>query len=120
MNMTKVKMLLLSMLIALMSMSANAQTQGKNQETVQIKTSAVCDMCKKTLEKAMAYEKGVKASTLDVDSKVLTVVFDSRKTNADNVRKAVTETGYDADNLPAQERAYNRLDDCCKKEAGDH
>ncbi|MFD3000506.1 heavy-metal-associated domain-containing protein [Pontibacter toksunensis] len=115
--MTKVKMLLLSMLIALLSMSANAQTQPKNQETVAIKTSAVCDMCKKTLEKAMAYEKGVKSSSLDVDSKVLTVVFDSRKTNLDNVRKAVTETGYDADDKPAQERAYNRLDDCCKKGA---
>lgn len=115
--MTKVKMLLLSMLITLMSVSANAQTQPKNQETVTIKTSAVCDMCKKTMEKAMAYEKGVKSSSLDVDSKVLTVVFDSRKTNADNVRKAVTETGYDADDKPAQERAYNRLDDCCKKGA---
>lgn len=115
--MTKVKMLLVSMLVALVSMSAGAQTQGKKQETVQIKTSAVCDMCKKTLEKAMAYEKGVKSSSLDVDSKVLTVVFDSRKTSVDNVRKAVTETGYDADGKPAEERAYNRLDDCCKKGA---
>ena len=115
--MTKVKMLLVSMLVALVSMSGSAQTQGKKQETVQIKTSAVCDMCKKTLEKAMAYEKGVKSSSLDVDSKVLTVVFDSRKTSVDNVRKAVTETGYDADGKPAEERAYNRLDDCCKKGA---
>ncbi|WP_460919667.1 heavy-metal-associated domain-containing protein [Pontibacter brevis] len=115
--MTKVKMLLFSMLVTLMSMSANAQTKPKNQETVTIKTSAVCDMCKKTLVKAMAYEKGVKSSSLDVDSKILTVVFDSRKTNIDNVRKAVTETGYDADDKPAQERAYNRLDDCCKKGA---
>ncbi|GAA4428792.1 hypothetical protein GCM10023188_13420 [Pontibacter saemangeumensis] len=115
--MTKVKMLLVSMLVALVSMSASAQTQGKKQETVQFKTSAVCDMCKKTLEKAMAYEKGVKSSSLDVDSKVLTVVFDSRKTSVDNVRKAVTETGYDADGKPADERAYNRLDDCCKKGA---
>lgn len=115
--MTKLKMLLLSMLIALISMSAKAQTQEKSQKTVQIKTSAVCGMCKKALEKTMASEKGVKASSLDVDSKVLTVVFDSRRTSLDNVRKAVTETGYDADELPAQERAYNRLNDCCKKGA---
>ena len=95
----------------------SAGAQAQTQETVQIKTSAVCGMCKKTLEKAMAHEKGVKASSLDVDSKVLTVVFDSRKTTIDNLHKAVTETGYDADGKPAEEHAYNRLSACCKKEA---
>lgn len=111
-------MLLLSMVIALVSFGV--QAQGKNEKTVKIKTSAVCDMCKTTLEKAMAYEKGVKQSSLDVESKILTVVFDARKTDAEKIKKAVTETGYDADDMPAQERAYKRLDDCCKKEAGDH
>jgi copper chaperone CopZ len=95
----------------------SAQAQNGNEKTVQIKTSAVCDMCKTTLEKAMAYEKGVKASALDVDSKMLTVTFDSRKTNEDKIRKAVNETGYDADDKPATPRAYNKLDDCCKKDA---
>ncbi|CAM3667039.1 heavy-metal-associated domain-containing protein [Pontibacter korlensis] len=113
-------MLFLSMVLALISMGVNAQNQKGRAETIQIKTSAVCDMCKKTLEKAMAYEKGVKSSNLDVKSKVLTVVFDSRKTDEANILKAVTKTGYDANKIPADERAYNRLDDCCKKEAGDH
>ncbi|GAB3204491.1 copper chaperone CopZ [Pontibacter aydingkolensis] len=114
------KSLVVVLMMAFVSFGANAQAQNKNEETLKIKTSAVCGMCKKTMEKAMAYEKGVKSSSLDVDSKILTVVFDSRKTNADNVRKAVNETGYDADDKPASERAYKRLDDCCKKEAGAH
>ncbi|MBB6612051.1 heavy-metal-associated domain-containing protein [Pontibacter sp. Tf4] len=106
------------MVLALVSMATtHAQAQTNGQQTIKIKTSAVCDMCKTTLEKAMAYEKGVKSSSLDVDSKVLTVTFDSRKTDAAKIKKAVTETGYDADELPAQERAYNKLDDCCKKDA---
>ena len=116
--MKKLQMLLLSMVMALVSFGV--QAQNKNEQTVKIKTSAVCDMCKTTLEKAMAYEKGVKQSNLDVDSKILTVVFDVRKTDAAKIKKAVTETGYDADELPAQDRAYKKLDDCCKKEAGDH
>ena len=37
---------------------ASAQDTPKKAE-LKIKTSAVCDMCKKTLEKTMAYEKGV-------------------------------------------------------------
>lgn len=98
----------------------SAQAQNGNEKTVQIKTSAVCGMCKKSLEKAMAYEKGVKNSTLDVDSKILTVVFDSKKTNEDKIRKTVNDTGYDADAKPATPRAYNKLDDCCKKDSKMH
>ena len=66
-------MLLFLMLIVLMGLSLCVQTQGKQQETVQISTSAVCSMCKKTIEKALASEKGVKSSLLDIDSKLLTV-----------------------------------------------
>ena len=113
--MNKLKVLLFSMMLALASMAA--QAQNGNQQTIKIKTSAVCDMCKTTLEKTMAYEKGVKSSSLDVNSKILTVVFDNRKTDEAKLKKAVTGAGYDADELPAQERAYNRLDDCCKKDA---
>ena len=110
----------LSLALVMFFATLNAQAQNGNEKTVQIKTSAVCGMCKKSLEKAMAYEKGVKKSTLDVDSKMLTVTYDSKKTNEDKIRKAVNETGYDADEKPATPRAYNKLDDCCRKEAGAH
>ncbi|RAU81657.1 heavy-metal-associated domain-containing protein [Pontibacter arcticus] len=119
--MQKLKMFVLSLVMAFISISVQAQTTKKStDETIQVKTSSVCNMCKKSLEKAMAYEKGVKSSSLDVNSQVLTVVFDSRKTNADNIRKTVNATGYDADDKPADARAYNKLDDCCKKENGVH
>lgn len=84
---------------------------------VKIKTSAVCDMCKETLEKAMAYEKGVKNSNLDVDTKVFTVTFDPKKTNLDKLRLAIVKSGYDADGQIADEKAYNNLHACCKKDA---
>jgi cation transport ATPase len=83
---------------------------------VKIKTSAVCDMCKETIEKAMAFEKGVKKSNLDVDSKMLSVWFNPKKTNSENIRVSITKIGYDADNLPAQNKAYQKLNDCCKKD----
>ena len=84
---------------------------------VKIKTSAVCDMCQETLEKAMAYEKGVKSSSLHVDSKVITVTFDPKKTTVANIRKAINLAGYDADGQPADKRAYDNLNACCKKDA---
>lgn len=92
-----------------------AKTKGAGTQQVQLKTSAVCDMCKTRLEKAMAYEKGVQAAVLDVPSKVLTVTYRPDKTSPEALRTAVQRTGYDADDKTAEARAYDRLPECCKK-----
>jgi periplasmic mercuric ion binding protein len=102
------------------SLGAFAQQSTLTKEglkTITIKTSAVCEMCKETLEKAMAYEKGVKESSLDVDSKVLTVTYNPNKTSPEKIKLAITKAGYDADEMPADVRAYDNLDACCKKDA---
>jgi periplasmic mercuric ion binding protein len=107
---------LTTIFLSILFLAATAQ-EKKNREEIKIKTSAVCDMCKNTLEKAMAYESGVKKSSLDVDSKILTVVFDPRKTNPEKIRKAINKVGYDADDSPADAKAYEKLHECCKKDA---
>ena len=96
-----------------------ASAQSKT-ETVVIKTSAVCDMCKAQIERAVSYEKGVKSVNLNVDTRELTVVYAAGKGNPDNFRKAVSKTGYDADNVPADPKAYEKIDECCKKENNMH
>ncbi|OUJ72437.1 heavy-metal-associated domain-containing protein [Hymenobacter crusticola] len=98
-----------------------AKTKAKGgAEQVQFKTSAVCDMCKARLEKSMAYEKGVQAANLDVQSKLLTVTYRPDKTTPEALRTAVQRTGYDADGQTADARAYDRLPDCCKKNNSTH
>jgi mercuric ion binding protein len=97
-----------------------ATTKAKGAEQVQFKTSAVCDMCKSRLEKSLAYEKGVQAAHLDVPSKVLTVTYNPAKTTPTALRNAVQKTGYDADEATADNRAYERLPDCCKKTNATH
>ncbi len=92
---------------------AQAATTGVT--TVQFKTSAVCDMCKARIEKSLAYEKGVQSAVLDVPTQVVTVTYKADKTTPAALRTAVQKTGYDADDLSADARAYNRLPDCCKK-----
>jgi len=116
------KPLLVFLAFCLASLSATAQqaTSQPAAAQIQFRTSAVCDMCKKTLEKAMAYEKGVKAAELDIDSQTLTVVYQPDKTTPDKLRRAISLTGYDADSVQADPRAYKRLPDCCKKEMGVH
>jgi periplasmic mercuric ion binding protein len=90
--------------------------QKSKKETVKIQTSSVCGMCKKTIEKALAYEKGIEKSSLDVKSGVVTVTYNPGKTNVENIRKAINLVGYSADESPADEKAYENLHFCCKKD----
>ena len=101
-------------LTTLFTTSVNAQ-KAKETAELKIKTSAQCEMCKNRLEKAMAYEKGIKSSSLDVTTATLTVIYKPSKTNKDNIIKAVSKLGYDANGIEADKKAYDNLPDCCKK-----
>lgn len=97
------------LLLLMGSVAVNAQV-----EKVEIKTSAICGMCKDTIERDLAFEKGVKTSDLDVETKVVTVEFNAKKTNADKIRKRITKVGYNADEMKRDQKAYDALDPCCK------
>jgi mercuric ion binding protein len=84
-------------------------------DTLLVKTSAQCETCKKTIEEYMSFEKGIKKTELDLDTKILMVIYNPDKTNPDKIKTAITKSGYDADSLPADPKAYKRLPDCCKK-----
>lgn len=92
-----------------------AKAQDASVSEIKITTSAVCKSCKATIEKALRSEKGVAKSTLDVPSKVVTVIYDSKITSPEKIRLAISNAGYDADDVKANPKAYKKLDDCCKK-----
>ena len=98
---------------------AQTNKEVKKTETIEVKTSAVCGMCKSTIEKSLSKEAGVTKSKLDVKTKVISVSYDPAKTSPEKIKKAITLSGYDADNMPADSVAYSKLHDCCKKE-GSH
>lgn len=104
------KTFIFSMLFVLISTAAMA-----GNKVVKIKTSAICDMCKDRIELVVNNLDGIKKSMLNVDSKMLTVKFDTDKISAEEIKKAITSAGYDADDLAADTNAYNVLPSCCKK-----
>jgi copper chaperone CopZ len=77
-------------------------------------------MCKEIIEKDLSFEKGVKKTNVDLESKSITVIYNSEKTDPDKIRLAITKTGYDADSIPGDQKAYSRLPECCKKEKETH
>ena len=101
--------LLLTSFIVLSLKSQNLKT-----DTVTIKVSSVCGMCKETIEKALAYTKGVKKSEVDYENKLVVVTFKPNKTNPSLIRKAIADAGYDADDEKANKDAYDKLPNCCR------
>ncbi|TAE67653.1 MAG: hypothetical protein EAZ85_14925 [Bacteroidetes bacterium] len=86
------------------------------QGTATIKTSAICGMCKATIEKALNKQAGVSAVNMDVDTKEITVSFDDKKTNVSKIRKAISKAGYDADEVKRNQKSFAKLPACCKGE----
>lgn len=105
--------------IVMFSVAGMAQEQD-NTEKITIKTSVVCKMCKDRVEHDMAYEKGVKEVTVDLETKEVTISYRTDKTNPDKLREAISKIGYDADDVEADEKAYEKLPKCCKKDAAPH
>ncbi len=111
---------MIAILISILSFATNtvkAQATDEKYQTVTIKTSAVCGSCEKTIETAVNQLNGIKEASLDVDSKILTVTFNTEKTTVEEIKNAVVMAGYDADEIPADAKAYENLHGCCKKDA---
>jgi mercuric ion binding protein len=86
----------------------------KSDGKLEIKTSAICEMCKETIEYDLTFTKGIKFAELNLENKVVTVEFNPKKISADDVRKRITMVGYHADWLERDSTAYENLPFCCK------
>ncbi len=107
-----------NLLIATLMLAGTAvHAQGKIGATaLAIRTNAVCDMCEKTIETELLYEKGVKAVDVDLEQNIIRVEIDHKRTDIAKIRKAITKLGYSADDQLPDMAARDKLPDCCKKE----
>lgn len=101
---------LLALVFALMSFT------GKETKIIQIKSSTVCDMCKERIERELVFTKGIKEVKVDINTNMVTVKYRVDKIDEAGVRQALSKLGYWADEVPADEKAFNNLPECCKKE----
>lgn len=74
-----------------------------------------CETCGPQIEKKLLKEKGVQMVTLDETAMTIKVVYNSKKTDLDKIKAAISKLGYDADDVKADVAAYDALDGCCKK-----
>ena len=96
--------------------------QNPKTKTDVIKTNIYCDHCLDCsdcggkLVHELSFAKGIKSNKLDVKAMTITVTYNTNQTTLDKIREEISKLGYDADSIKAQPQAYDKLDDCCKKQ----
>ena len=75
----------------------------------------MCETCGFLFLNTLAFENGVKKVDLDEKEMLVTVSYNPKKTSPEKIRTAISKLGYDADDIPANPAAYEKLDGCCKK-----
>ncbi|MCE6993006.1 heavy-metal-associated domain-containing protein [Dyadobacter sp. CY323] len=95
-------------------------TFAADDKEIKIKTSAICEMCKERIERNLGLSKGVKESNLNLKDKVVTVKYNPDKTTPEAIKMTIINTGYDADGQIANQKAHNKLPECCRKTAAAH
>lgn len=115
------KKLILLAFVSLITLGLSAQqskTASKGEQTVTIQTNGVCQKCADKFKENVPYFKGVKSYSYDMKTAKLTVHYDAKKTNPDQLRQEISKLGYNADNVKADAAARAKLPACCRAEKG--
>jgi mercuric ion binding protein len=81
---------------------------------IDLSTNMVCRMAERIIEKAVKKVNGVVDIEIDPETKTAVVTYDDSKTSVSEIVRAITKTGYDANGIPGDSEAYEKLPDCCK------
>jgi copper chaperone CopZ len=109
------KKLLLACLVTL-GFAATSFAQVKPSQTAKIKTpNILCEDCKKRVTTYLDRIDGVQSIAINTRRGETTVKFVSDRTNIEEIKTAIANSGFDADDIPANEESYKRLPKTCKK-----
>lgn len=89
------KILLLFFVIAIPS-AALAQNKEKKTETIKFETSIECQNCVNNIMKNIPFEKGVKDVKCNLETTVVTIVYQPEKNTPEKLKRAIEKLGYTA------------------------
>ena len=91
-----------------------AQNIKSRTATLNIQTSALCEMCKNRLEEKLNYTKGIVFADLNLDNKVVTIKYKTKLITADQIRVIISKIGYHADDVERIKESFDALPGCCR------
>ena len=103
-----IKYILISVLISLSTMDQNSNAKAS------FRVDGVCGMCKERIENSTIKLKGVKFSKWNISTNKISLIYNEKKIELNDIHKFIAELGHDTEKVIATDKAYNSLDPCCK------
>jgi mercuric ion binding protein len=115
--MKKLKFIVTALLAVVLGATSFAQMHDHSSmyttKTETFKVGGKCSQCKARIEKA-ALIVGVSKADWNVETKVLTIIYDPAKVKSDDILKKIAAVGHDTEKFKADGKVYNSLPGCCK------
>lgn len=104
---------LLSLLFVVAPVHLLAQKKAVQKAVISV-PGAQDEACKERIENYLGREYGVASVNVNYRRHTATVQWFSDRTNIENIKTAIANLGYDADDVTADPAAYSRLPKACK------
>lgn len=106
-------------ILSVFLLTAASFSQSKSPKKAVIQTPTVqCDACKSRLENRLMREEGIVSLVADPKKHTVTVIYLPDRTNIENIKTAIANQGYDADDVTAEPDSYKRLPATCQHVIG--
>ena len=107
------KTYILLLCMTLVNIIVLAQDAKKIQTTsATFKVFGACEQCKDRIESAVKI-KGVKTGIWDVDTKMLSLEYDSNQVSLEKIKNKILFVGHDLEDKKAKDIIYKALPACC-------
>ncbi len=114
--MTKLLIIATSLFLQIQMTTNTGTLEVSKNITEKFWVNGVCDMCQTRIQKAALSVKGVKMANWDIESKILTVIFNPEKCTLNDIKSKIAAVGHDNDTFKAPDDVYDQLHFCCKYE----
>ena len=103
-------------LLAITGFVTASFSQTKAQQTARISTpNVLCEECKKRITTYLDRYDGIQYLNINFRKGEIQVKYLTDRIDIEQIKTAIANCGYDADDVPANEEAYKKLPKSCKK-----
>ncbi len=103
------------LLMAVSALLTGNTLLAQDVKTEKFKVYGNCGMCKNRIEKAAAID-GITKADWNVETKIMTVTYNSSKTDTAAIQKKIAAAGHDTEKEKAADSVYSKLPGCCRYE----
>jgi mercuric ion binding protein len=108
------KLLMVSLMVAGLAAVSSAQVKPVQKATIKT-PNALCEACKTRIESYLRRYDGITVVDVNYRKGETKVTWLSDRIDIEQIKTAISNLGYDADDVPANEDSYKRLPKTCKK-----